>query len=142
MSLRAATGGAQKGASNTFTAAQSVEPAVGTISGAVSINLGALASSTGVTWTTSPLPVNSNNLELTATANVTSLAVTDGTSGTTYNIALIEDGTGGWTLPASITGASFGSAGAPTLTTTAGAVNFISGAWLSTGTLRAAANLG
>lgn len=116
--------------SNAFTAAQGGPIAYGTTTSAtVSINLAALGSSTGVTWTSGP-PASANTVVLTLANAVTSLAYTNAVDGFVYNLYLVENGTGGFavTLPANF---SFGSAGSPTLTTVANAINLISSQWLN-----------
>lgn len=66
---------------NTYTAAQGVTPATGSISGAVSINLN-----------------TSNVYEYTLGGNITSLTATNLVAGRTYNIFLNQDATGGRTV--------------------------------------------
>lgn len=123
---------------NAFTAAQRGGTASGTITGAVTVNLGALtASSSGVTWTGSP--VTANDIELTATGNVTALTVSGGTTGVVYNIQI---NFAGFTAPASVAGFDAGANGLGTFTTTSGKLNLLSGRWSSTGVLRGAMNAG
>ena len=69
---------------------------------------------------------NGNSQEMTITANVTSLALTNKVNGGSYLIYLIQDGTGGWTMP--VPDSSFGNEtdnSAPAFITTANAVNLI-----------------
>lgn len=110
-------GGLQLSSANVFTNVQTVAPYAASISGAVSIDLAGTA--------------KSNTLVLTAAANVTSLAFTNPVDGAIYNIYLAEDATGGWVWPALPSNFDFGAAGAPTLTTTAGAINQLSMQWIA-----------
>lgn len=99
-------------AANAFTAQQTVTPYRANITGAVSIDLSATA--------------KSNNLYLTLTGNVTSFALTNPVDGGVYNIRFIQDATGGRTMPALPASFKFSSGTAPTFTTTANAVDFMS----------------
>lgn len=98
---------------NVFTQQQAVTPYRANISGAVSIDLSAIA--------------KSNNLHLTLTGNVSSFVLTNPVDGGVYNIRFIQDSTGGRTMP-TMTGGVFKFSGgiAPTFSTTANAVDFMS----------------
>lgn len=98
---------------NVFTQQQSVTPYRSNISGAVSIDLSATA--------------KSNNLHLTLTGNVSSFSLINPVDGCVYNIRFIQDSTGGRTMP-TMTGGVFKFSGgtAPTFSTSANAVDFMS----------------
>jgi hypothetical protein len=96
---------------NVFTRVQSVTPYRANISGAVSIDLSAAAS---------------NNLHLTLTGNVSSFALTNPTDGAVYNIRFIQDGTGSRTFAGFPSAFKFPGGTAPTFSTAAGAVDFVS----------------
>jgi len=102
---------------NVFTAQQAVTPYRANISGTVSIDLAATA--------------KSNNLHLTLTGNVTSFALTNPVDGAVYNIRFIQDSTGSRTitLPSAF---KFAGGTAPTFSTAANAVDFMSAEYGST----------
>lgn len=103
---------------NVFTRVQSVTPYRANISGAVSIDLSATA--------------RSNNLHLTLTGNVSSFALTNPTDGAVYNIRFIQDGTGSRTFAGFPSAFKFAGGTAPTFSTAAGAVDFLSAEYGST----------
>jgi len=103
---------------NVFTRVQGVTPYRANISGAVSIDLSATA--------------RSNNLHLTLTGNVSSFALTNPTDGAVYNIRFIQDGTGGRTFAGFPAAFKFAGGTAPTFSTAAGAVDFLSAEYGST----------
>jgi hypothetical protein len=103
---------------NVFTRVQSVTPYRANISGAVSIDLSATA--------------KSNNLHLTLTGNVSSFALTNPTDGAVYNIRFIQDGTGSRTFAGFPSAFKFAGGTAPTFSTAAGAVDFLSAEYGST----------
>jgi hypothetical protein len=126
---------------NAFTNQQTVTPARGSMSGAVSIDLADLASSTGVTW--SGTPVSSNNLFLTITGNVTSLALLHPADGAVYNFMLIQGTGGNFTVASWPSAFDWGGTGAPTLSTAAGKRDVVSAIYGATETVyRAAFNKG
>ena len=95
-----------------FTAQQT--PATGTLTDGATIN-----------WDVSAKQAPS----VTLAGNRTMAAVTNAVAGTTYLLSVIQDGTGSRTLSWTTSGAGsfdFGAAGAPTLTTTAGAMDVLS----------------
>lgn len=106
---------------NVFTRVQGVTPYRANISGAVSIDLSATA--------------RSNNLHLTLTGNVSSFALTNPTDGAVYNIRFIQDGTGSRTFAGFPAAFKFAGGTAPTFSTAAGAVDFLSAEYGSTGSL-------
>ena len=101
---------------NIFTNVQSVTPYRANISGAVSIDLAAAAS---------------NNLHLTLTGNVSSFALTNPAEAV-YNFRFIQDGTGSRTFSGFPAAVKFAGGTAPTFSTTAGAVDFMSAQYGST----------
>jgi hypothetical protein len=103
---------------NVFTRVQGVTPYRANISGAVSIDLSATA--------------RSNNLHLTLTGNVSSFALTNPTDGAVYNIRFIQDGTGSRTFAGFPAAFKFAGGTAPTFSTAAGAVDFLSAEYGST----------
>jgi hypothetical protein len=103
---------------NVFTRVQTVTPYRANISGAVSIDLSATA--------------KSNNLHLTLTGNVSSFALTNPSDGAVYNIRFIQDGTGGRTFAGFPSAFKFAGGIAPTFSTAAGAVDFLSAEYGST----------
>lgn len=103
---------------NVFTNQQSVTPYRANISGVVSIDLAATA--------------KSNVLILTLTGNVTSFALTNPADGATYNIWLIQDATGGRTFSGFPAAFKFTMGTAPTWTTTANAIDFVSATYGAT----------
>lgn len=114
---------------NVFTRVQSVTPYRANISGAVSIDLSATA--------------RSNNLHLTLTGNVSSFALTNPTDGAVYNIRFIQDGTGSRTFAGFPSAFKFAGGTAPSFSTAAGAVDFLSAEYGSTeGTYMAAFSRG
>lgn len=104
-------------AANVYTRQQAVTPYRANISGAVSIDLAATA--------------KSNNLHLTLTGNVSSFALTNPVDGAVYNIRFIQDSTGSRTitLPSAF---KFAGGTAPTFSTAANAVDFMSAEYGST----------
>ena len=102
---------------NVFTQVQSVTPYRANIAGAVSIDLSVAAS---------------NNLHLTLTGNVSSFALTNPADGAVYNIRFIQDGTGSRTFAAFPSAFKFAGGTAPTFSTAAGAVDFVSAEYGST----------
>lgn len=123
---------AKKDGANVFTAQQAVTPARGSMSGAVSINLANLGASTGVTWAGSP--VSSNNLFLTVTANVSSLALTNPVDGIVYNFWIIQGTGGSFTIATWPSAFDWGGAGTPTLSTAPGKVDMVAALYGSTET--------
>lgn len=114
---------------NVFTRVQSVTPYRANISGAVSIDLSATA--------------RSNNLHLTLTGNVSSFALTNPTDGAVYNIRFIQDGTGSRTFAGFPAAFRFAGGTAPSFSTSAGSVDFLSAQYGSTeGTYMAAFSKG
>ena len=103
---------------NTWTAQQAQTPYRANITGAVSIDLSATAKTT--------------NLHLTLTGNVTSFALTNPVDGGVYNIRFIQDATGGHTMAALPSVFKFGGGIAPTFSTAANAVDFLSAEYGST----------
>ena len=102
---------AKKDVANAFTAQQTVTPYRASITGAVSIDLAATA--------------KSNTLILTLTGNVTSFALTNPVDGAKYSIWLIQDATGGHTMPALPSVMKFSGGTAPTWTTAAAAKDLL-----------------
>lgn len=102
---------------NVYTRQQAITPYRANISGAVSIDLAATA--------------HSNNLHLTLTGNVSSFALTNPVNGAVYNIRFIQDSTGSRTitLPSAF---KFAGGTAPTFSTAANAVDFMSAEYGST----------
>lgn len=113
------SGVALKASANVFTQQQAVTPYRANISGAVSIDLAATAMS--------------NNLFLTLNGNVSSFALTNPVDGAVYNIKFIQDATGSRTisLPSAF---KFAGGTAPTFSTAANAVDFMSAIYGSTST--------
>lgn len=112
------TGVALLDQANVFTRMQAVTPYRANISGAVSIDLTATA--------------RSNNLHLTLTGNVSSFALTNPVDGAVYNIRFIQDGTGGRTFAGFPSAFKFAGGTAPTFSTSASAVDFLSAEYGST----------
>lgn len=88
---------------NVFTNQQAITPYRANITGAVSIDLKNTA--------------KSNNLFLTLTGNVTSFALTNPADGATYNIKLIQGGSGGYTFSGFPSTFKFTGGVAPTFST-------------------------
>lgn len=103
---------------NVFTNQQAITPYRANISGAVSIDLSATA--------------KSNNLHLTLTGNVTSFALTNPVDGAVYNIRFIQDATGSRTFAGFPSAFKFAGGTAPTFSTAANAVDFMSAEYGST----------
>lgn len=99
-------------AANSFTNQQAVTPYRANITGAVSIDL----SATG----------KSNNLHLTLIGNITSFALTNPVDGAVYNIRWIQDATGSRTVAGLPAAWKFSGGTAPTFSTAANAVDFMS----------------
>ncbi len=106
------------GLANVFTNVQAVTPYRASISGAVSIDLAAVA--------------KSNNLHLTLTGNVTSFAVTNPVDGAVYKFRFIQDATGGRTFSGFPAAFKFQGGTAPTFSSTANAVDFMRAEYGST----------
>lgn len=106
------SGAALLAAANVFTQVQAVTPYRANISGAVSIDLTGTA--------------KSNNLHLTLTGNVTSFALTNPVDGAVYNIRFIQDATGSRTVAGLSSAFKFSGGTAPTFSTAANAVDFLS----------------
>lgn len=102
---------------NIFTNVQAVTPYRANISGAVTIDLNV---------------AKSNNLHLTLTGNVSSFALTNPTDGAIYNFRFIQDGTGSRTFAAFPAAFKFPGGTAPTFSTAANAVDFLSTQYGST----------
>ena len=114
---------------NAFTRVQAVTPYRANISGAVSIDLSATA--------------KSNNLHLTLTGNVSSFALTNPSDGAVYNIRFIQGSPGSFTFAGFPSAFKFAGGAAPTFSTAAGAVDFLSAQYGSTeGTYMAAFSKG
>lgn len=109
---------------STWVQQQASSVARGSMSGAVSINLAALASSTGVTWSGTP-PTSTNKLVLTLIGNVTSIAFTGAADGANYEILFMQDATGSRAMPALPAALKFSNGTAPTFTTTANAIDVL-----------------
>lgn len=99
---------------NIYTNVQAVTPYRANISGAVTIDLTA---------------VKSNNLHLKLVGNVTSFALTNPIDGAIYSIRFIQDTTGGRTFSGLPSYIKFSGGTAPTFTTTANGVDFLSLQW-------------
>ena len=112
------SGVAQLASANVFTQQQAVTPYRANISGAVTIDLAATA--------------KSNNLHLTLTGNVTSFALTNPVDGAVYNFRFIQDATGGRTFSGFPSAFKFSGGTAPTFSTAANAVDFMSAEYGST----------
>lgn len=97
---------------NVFVDQQAVTPYRANISGAVSIDLAATA--------------KSNNLHLTLTGNVTSFALTNPVDGAVYNFRFIQDATGSRTFAGFPAAFKFSGGVAPSFSTAANAVDFMS----------------
>lgn len=106
------SGVALTASANAFTQQQAVTPYRANITGAVSIDLSATA--------------KSNNLHLTLTGNVTSFALTNPVDGAVYNIRFIQDATGGRTFAGFPPAFKFPGGTAPTFSTAANAIDFLS----------------
>ena len=96
------------GKANSFTNQQAVTPYRANISGAVSIDLAATA--------------KSNKLILTCIGNVSSFALVNPVDGASYSVSILQDATGGRTMPNPLgSGFKFSGGTQPTWTTTANA---------------------
>ena len=111
------TGIALLASANVFTNQQAVTPYRANIIGAVSIDLSAAG--------------KSNNLHLTLTGNVTSFALTNPVDGAVYNIRLYH-GASAYTFAGLSSAFKFAGGTAPTWSTTASAVDFLSAQYGST----------